>query len=318
MNAKNDHDWTISSQASKQLDEGSETNVSSLVINIPFSQDQSISSAGQQAECRVCGRKMVTITNTHLKHRHSLTKKEYLCQFPDASLGTCSWLASWRNSEANKEHLKAQSLRVINDHELITKRNDNRNVVMNSESYKNNLSNAMKAYAQTPEGKTKFANRTITARMRLSNFERWQQDYGYAVAVEKQLEWQKRNILRPTSRYTKIELKTAEALRDAGYDIVTQFSVPHYYCDIYVPTLNLIVEVNGDYWHANPKFHNSDDVIGHKRMLASQIWECDARKMKALEAMGYNVVVVWEHKVKQSTHMQLVEDIVRSCKKLHE
>jgi G:T-mismatch repair DNA endonuclease (very short patch repair protein) len=257
---------------------------------------------------------MKTITNTHLK-RHGMTKIDYLRAYPKAFLGACEWLSTWRHSEENKNQLLRQAKKVVADPTLIARRNENRNRVMKTNGYRENLSRAMKAYAQTENGQIRFANKPVTVRMKMSNFDRWVEDYGVDIAMQKQLEWQSKNVLPTKSRHTKIELIVAAALRDAGYNVVTQLCVPRYYCDIYVPQLKLIVEVNGDYWHANPVKFSGDDVIGHKRMTASQIWKRDAKKVEILRQMGYNVVTVWESDIKASTSLQLVEDIVRHVEK---
>lgn len=257
---------------------------------------------------------MKTITNTHLK-RHDLTKRDYLLRFPGAFMGSCDWLSSWRNSEENKQHLTLQAKRIVSDPEIVKRRNDNLRAVVDTTQYRENLSRSMKAYAQTDAGKIRFANKPVTLRMKMSNFDRWVEEFGIEIATQKQLDWQAKNILPSTSRFTKIELLVVEALKSAGYDVVIQLSVPRYYCDIYVPSLNLIVEVNGDYWHANPNKFSENDVIGHKRMSASMIWKHDAKKISDLRQMGYEVVVVWESQIKASTQSQLVEDIVRHVEK---
>lgn len=253
------------------------------------------------------------ITNTHLK-RHGMSKVDYLRAYPDAFLGACEWFASWRNSEENRRMLRENAQKVISDPALVMKRNLNR-AESDTPEYRRKLSEAMKAYAQTEEGRQRFKNKPVTARMRMSNYQRWVEQHGVEVATQKQLEWQAKNVLPSKSRFTKIELLVMHALRDSGYNVVTQLSVPHYYCDIYVPELNLIVEVNGNYWHANPKYFASNDVIGHKRMTASQVWERDAKKVEDLRRLGYNVVTVWESDIKSMTSSQLVEDIVRHCEK---
>lgn len=281
---------------------------------IPNHMSVETTSSARQPTCLVCGRSMKTITNTHLK-KHGMSKADYLRSYPNAFLGSCSWLAEWRNSEKNREHLQLQALKVISTPELVEKRNVNRTIIMKTDEYRQNLSKAMKEYAQTPKGRQHLQNKPVTARMRLSNFQRWVEKYGYDIAIQKQLEWQSKNVLPNRSKYTKIELVTAAALRDAGYDVITQFHLSGYYCDIFVPQLKLIVEVNGDYWHANPRNFKADDVIGRKQMIASQIWERDAKKLNDLKASGYNVVVVWEKDLKGMTSLQLVEDIVQRCEK---
>jgi hypothetical protein len=63
-----------------------------------------------------------------------------------------------------------------------------------------------------------------------------------------------------------------------------------------------IIEFNGDYWHANPKFYKENErmkfIIPQKTKysgdLAKNIWEYDKKKKTTLEKMGYKVKGVWE------------------------
>lgn len=59
-----------------------------------------------------------------------------------------------------------------------------------------------------------------------------------------------------------------------------------------------IIEFNGDFWHANPKFYSADDKLprpGSQYTTAKNIWKRDALRKKALEALGYRVMIVWEN-----------------------
>lgn len=58
-----------------------------------------------------------------------------------------------------------------------------------------------------------------------------------------------------------------------------------------------IIEFNGDIWHANPKKYKSDDIVvtpGNKTFIAKDVWERDAKRKTAIEALGFKVHVVWE------------------------
>ena len=58
-----------------------------------------------------------------------------------------------------------------------------------------------------------------------------------------------------------------------------------------------IIEFNGDFWHANPRYYAESDKLprpGLKKSLAKDIWKHDAFRKNALEHLGYKVMVVWE------------------------
>jgi G:T-mismatch repair DNA endonuclease (very short patch repair protein) len=62
-------------------------------------------------------------------------------------------------------------------------------------------------------------------------------------------------------------------------------------------TLKIVVEFNGDYWHANPAKYEPDSILSfpnQKKFTAKEIWERDQMKNSLLENAGYKVFVVWE------------------------
>ena len=65
--------------------------------------------------------------------------------------------------------------------------------------------------------------------------------------------------------------------------------------DYYCPELSLIIEFNGDYWHANPALFEADQMV-HDGMLAKEIWNRDRLReeivKKKLEIENY--FVLWE------------------------
>ena len=59
-----------------------------------------------------------------------------------------------------------------------------------------------------------------------------------------------------------------------------------------------IIEYNGDYWHANPKFYEKDYCFKDK-VCASDIWEKDNKKRLFAEERGYKVLTVWDSDYKK-------------------
>jgi len=277
-------------------------------------QEETTSSAGQTMKCMVCDSPMKSITNSHLK-KHGMSCEEYKTMFPNAILGDFSRFDSWRNSDENRKHLRSNNEKVYSNLDIVKKMNDNKKAATNSEQYRRNLSLAMKKYSQTEEGRKRLSEKPVTARMKLSNFQRWVENFGIEEAVKKQLDWQSKNVLPSKSRDTKCELIVANLLSTVGIAFVKQLHVPRYYCDFYLPRHNLIIEVNGDYWHANPSKFSENDVIGGKKLLAREIWANDSKKVESLKSMGYNVLVLWESNLKNMTAQKLSEDIVRHCEK---
>lgn len=86
--------------------------------------------------------------------------------------------------------------------------------------------------------------------------------------------------------------------------------------DFFIHNKNLLLEVQGSYWHADPRIYRPDDVIkfpGEMMILASDIWERDANKMKSAELQGYNTVAIWEFDIKNGVTdaKNLLEEILK-------
>lgn len=66
--------------------------------------------------------------------------------------------------------------------------------------------------------------------------------------------------------------------------------------DILIESAKLVIECNGDFWHANPNQYKAKDIFytweGQK--TANQIWEHDKMRQEHIESFGYKVLVIWE------------------------
>ena len=67
--------------------------------------------------------------------------------------------------------------------------------------------------------------------------------------------------------------------------------------DFYFPELNLAIEFQGDYWHANPKKYSADDLIlvaNIGKVPAYQIWERDNWKIERCKELWIELITIWE------------------------
>jgi very-short-patch-repair endonuclease len=81
------------------------------------------------------------------------------------------------------------------------------------------------------------------------------------------------NIHGPTS----IEVATAQALRMQGIEFEQQKVVGPFICDIFVASMNLDIECDGDYWHSLPNMKKRD------RMRDSWFWRNGYRVLRLTE-----------------------------------
>lgn len=87
--------------------------------------------------------------------------------------------------------------------------------------------------------------------------------------------------------------------------------IPHFYIKStnydFLINESFILEVNGDYWHANPKIYKSDDVFQFSwgRMTSSDIWNKDETKRKLAVDNNYKIGYIWESDMNKLSDIDL-------------
>ncbi len=98
---------------------------------------------------------------------------------------------------------------------------------------------------------------------------------------------------------TKIELKIQGFLEQLGIHYIKQFYVKEikdkYRCDIFIPSMNLIIEVDGNYWHGNPKFYSRKQLSEKQKEQKIR----DKLRTDQLKQYGFRVVRLWEDDIKE-------------------
>lgn len=107
---------------------------------------------------------------------------------------------------------------------------------------------------------------------------------------------------------SKKEKELIKQIQDLGYESIQSYKVETKICDIYVPSLNLIIEYFGDYWHCNPKIYKSNYYNIKKGKYAYELWEYDKNKLELIKNNGYNLEVIWEQDLKNNN--KLIENII--------
>jgi len=61
---------------------------------------------------------------------------------------------------------------------------------------------------------------------------------------------------------------------------------------------NKIIEIYGDYWHANPKKYLAETIMNYpyRKMMAKEKWELDEKRINYLKNK-YDVLVIWEDEI---------------------
>lgn len=101
-------------------------------------------------------------------------------------------------------------------------------------------------------------------------------------------------------------------LTDHKVEVVPQYHIAGetYLYDFYFPDTGILLEYQGDYWHANPLKYNSGTSLKIQNVgivKVDAIWEKDRAKRQAAENRGYTVVYLWEMDFKKRGFAALQE-----------
>lgn len=102
----------------------------------------------------------------------------------------------------------------------------------------------------------------------------------------------------PNNWRSKLEIQVFEHIKslypNAKHSYRIHANNRTYVFDIYVPDLNLLIEVNGDYWHLNPRLYEQDHYDKHRDVTLLEVHKRDSEKLSAAQALGFNTKTIWE------------------------
>ena len=110
----------------------------------------------------------------------------------------------------------------------------------------------------------------------------------------------------------KVEEKVSQALELAKLDFQFSRFVARRQFDFHVAGTKVLIEVQGDYWHANPTIYSFADCLnfpGRREVHACDIWARDEEKRRIAEKFGYQVIYVWEKDIKEMSLVKLSESL---------
>lgn len=112
---------------------------------------------------------------------------------------------------------------------------------------------------------------------------------------------------------TKIEIIFENFLIENDIKYVYSFIYKKRQFDFYLKDYNLIIEINGDYWHANPKFW---DIYGNdnnkKKLYETQKMKIkdDIIKEKMIEDSNYKFIKFWEDDIHNNFSL-IIETLIK-------
>ena len=91
--------------------------------------------------------------------------------------------------------------------------------------------------------------------------------------------------------------------------------------DVYIPDKKIIIEIYGDYYHANPIFYKETDIlkirwnnvynITGKFPIAKNIWDEDNARIEQLKSFGNKCLILWENDIANNLYKDKIDDILR-------
>lgn len=95
---------------------------------------------------------------------------------------------------------------------------------------------------------------------------------------------------KQTDTWIEQEIETFLLKHGISYD--KQVPIERMTVDFLITNTNLVIEANGDFWHANPEIYGKIKPL-HK--IHPRVIRKDKIKMKQLDSLGYKVFIVWEN-----------------------
>ncbi|MDP1695700.1 MAG: DUF559 domain-containing protein [archaeon] len=135
---------------------------------------------------------------------------------------------------------------------------------------------------------------------------KWEETYGIEEAKKLKAELSIRsrtNIIKRLSNNempfinTKIEKKLAKAMENKGIKFIHQYPIDNkFVCDFAIPEFKIMIECDGDYWHANPRIYNKNNL----NQIQKRKVQTDKFKDIYLSKKGWKVLRFFESDIKKS------------------
>jgi very-short-patch-repair endonuclease len=107
---------------------------------------------------------------------------------------------------------------------------------------------------------------------------------------------------------TNLEKEFQTILNGLGISYIFQYTVNGYNYDFYIPNKNILIEVDGDWWHCNSVLNIQPVYESQKHTVAH-----DLIKNKIALDNGYQLLRFWEHDIK-TNRFDVVKNLMEICK----
>lgn len=89
---------------------------------------------------------------------------------------------------------------------------------------------------------------------------------------------------------TKVEIFVENLIKEQGWKYIPQKAVRYLNYDFYLTDLNVLLEVQGDYWHCNPRVYPD----GPKNSVQRENLQKNKNKREVAESQNIPLLEIWE------------------------
>jgi G:T-mismatch repair DNA endonuclease (very short patch repair protein) len=115
---------------------------------------------------------------------------------------------------------------------------------------------------------------------------------------------------RAAVKYTSSqEIRIQSILNEMGISYTANGFLYAYNWD-FIFKNKVIIEVQGDFWHGNPKRYKKGDILLNG-LTVDMVWNKDYRKKKKVENYGYRVYYLWETDINNMDDCELKETLIK-------
>lgn len=140
--------------------------------------------------------------------------------------------------------------------------------------------------------------------------------FGTELGPEK-FEERKRNFICSPNNgsVSKLNLFFSDILKQLNIDFESEFVIKYEnnYKKYDFKIGNTLIELNGEFWHANPEKYHDDDILSFPggSVIAKNIWEKDLIKKDIAEKNGYKLIVYWEDYIKSKYGLDKIKEEIK-------
>lgn len=243
--------------------------------------------------CRICGFSCAHLSS-HLRSKHNIDSKQYKREYGGPIVCRQRTDMFTKSNPAKTDKFKqAHSARMSG------KGNPNFGKPQ-TKDHRRKISDGLRGHKHPMYGK-KHSEET-KKRMSIANTGKLNPMYGKSAWTGKRHNEEiKRKISIGRAKYlsnnsyslkrTKIEVLCADMLSNMGISFIEQYRVDEFVYDFYLDTYSLFIEVQGDYWHANPTKYD------YSSLQHTQLKNVERDRMKQEKVGAGNVLYLWEHDI---------------------